>query len=379
MLALTEEQRLLLDALDDIVTSEFADRAFTWESVETPWPNLQLLADHGFMGINYAEEYGGGGLSEIEAMLATERIGRTCPDTAWHYGDQHFLAARAIHDFGSPVAKQDYLPPVVAGDERIAIAMSEPGAGSDLRAMTTSIDDTDGSLVLNGEKVWVSHANDSRAAVVWAQFPESMGSVVIELDWDGVEFAHNFTNMAGETQSQLLFTDVSVPTANVLTRGEDAFTDQLTALNWERLGSAAMANGTAMCAMDKALAYAEDRVQFGQPIGDFQGIEWKLADMATEIQASRAIAYRAAATGVEHGVPDPLETMIAKYYSARMCESVVSDALQIHGANGYQRGHPLEYLYRFARGYKLAGGTNEIQKNTIARYLKKNGFPRLGA
>lgn len=377
MITLTDEQRLLLETVDDIVTGEFADRAFTWEDVETPWPNLRLLGDQGLMGLNYAETYHGGGLSEIEAMLVTERIGRTCPDTAWHYGDQHFLAARAIHDFGTEAAKEQYLPPVTRGEDRIAIAMSEPGAGSDLRAMTTTVETDGGRLVLNGEKVWVSHATDSGAAVVWVKFPESMGSVVIELDWDGVEFTNNFTNMAGETQSQLHFTDVVVPESHVLTRGEDAFKEQLTALNWERLGSAAMANGTAMCAMDKAIEYALEREQFGQPIGDFQGVEWKLADMATELQASRAIAYRAATTGVEQGRPDPLETMIAKYYSARMCEMVVSEALQLHGANGYQRGHPLEYLYRFARGFKLAGGTNEIQKNTIARELKKNGFPRL--
>lgn len=172
--------------------------------------------------------------------------------------------------------------------------------------------------------------------------------------------------------------DVHIPKENVLTRGPEGFKEQLKSLNWERLGNAALCNGTAACAFDKALEYAQDREQFDQPIGDFQGIEWKLADMAKQLQASRALMYQAADTARrEDRSPGRLETSIVKLFSAEILEDVVSEALQIHGANGYQQGHPLEYLYRFARSRRIAAGTDEIQKNTIAGGLKENGLPHL--
>jgi alkylation response protein AidB-like acyl-CoA dehydrogenase len=172
--------------------------------------------------------------------------------------------------------------------------------------------------------------------------------------------------------------DVHIPEENVLTRGPDGFKNQLKALNWERLGSSTFANSMARNALGKALDYAEDREQFGQPIGDFQGIEWKLADMTKQLEASRALTYRAATTAVEQGrIPDRMGTSIAKLFSSEIAESVVSEALQIHGANGYQQGHPLEYLYRLARARRIAAGTDEIQKNQIASVLRDDGLPSL--
>jgi alkylation response protein AidB-like acyl-CoA dehydrogenase len=171
---------------------------------------------------------------------------------------------------------------------------------------------------------------------------------------------------------------VPVPQEHVLTRGPDGFKNQLKALNWERLGSATLANARGRCALSKALDYAEDREQFGQPIGEFQGLQWKLADMTKRLEASRALTYRAATTAVERGgIPTRMETSISKLYSAEMVESVVSEALQIHGSNGYQQGHPLEYLYRMQRGRRIAAGTDEIQKNQIANVLREDGPPPL--
>ena len=164
----------------------------------------------------------------------------------------------------------------------------------------------------------------------------------------------------------------------MLTRGPEGFKQQLRALNWERLGSSTLANAIARCALGKALEYAQDREQFGQPIGDFQGIEWKLADGLKSLEASRALMYRAANNAEAQGrIPDRLDASLAKLYSGEMVERVTSEALQIHGANGYQQGHPLEYLYRLARARRLAAGTDEVQKNQIADELKKNGIPDL--
>jgi alkylation response protein AidB-like acyl-CoA dehydrogenase len=369
---------MVVETLQDLARSEFADNAFTWQG-ETPWENIELLADRGFLGINISEEYGGGGMDELAAMLSIEAAGEVCPDTAQYLYEQQMVAPRAIEMFGSETVKDRYLPRVTAGETCIAIAISEPGAGSDVASMNTEVTETDsGELVLNGEKIWVSSIQDASAAVVWTKFPEGLGTVLLPLDDPGIEVAQHFTNMAGYTQTQFYIEDVVVPEEHVLTRGPDGFKNQLKALNWERLGSATLANAMGRCALGKALDYAEDREQFGQPIAEFQGIQWKAADMMKQLEASRALTYRAATTAVERGrIPRRMETSIAKLYSAEMVESVVSEALQIHGSNGYQQGHPLEYLYRMQRGRRIAAGTDEVQKNQIAAVLRKDGLPPL--
>ena len=382
MLALNEEQRMLVETLSDLAENEFAERAFEWDG-ETPWSNVETLADRGFLGVNIGTEYGGGGMTELAAILTIETVGRVCPDTAQYLYEQQMVAPRAIEMFGSADLKERYLPGVTGGDTCIAVGISEPEAGSDVAAMNTTAERADGhadgdGLVVNGEKTWVSSVRDADAVLLWVKFPEGLGTLVVDFDRDGVEVGEHFTNMAGHTQSQFFLNDVYVPEENVLARGEDAFVKQLQALNWERLGSSALANALARNALERALDYAGDRTQFGQPIGDFQGLEWKFADMTKRLQASRALTFSAAQSAVDAGrIPARMETSVAKLYASETVERVVSEALQVFGANGYQQGHPLEYLYRMARGRRIAAGTDEIQKNQIARVLKRDGFPSL--
>lgn len=374
---LDDEERMIVDTVDQLARENFEENAFTWGS-ETPWENIELLARQGFYGLTYDEKYGGSGVSDLVGLLLTETVGYVCPDTAWVVGDQHFVGPRAIAVHGTEAARERYLPPVIEGKQRIGIAMSEPEAGSDIRSMNTTVREENGTYVVDGEKIWVSDVPDSAAAVVWAHFPDGIGAVVLDFDAPGVEVGQHFTNMAGHTQTQFYVNDVEIPAESVLTDGTTSFQNQLLPLNWERLSSAAVSNGMAGNALEKALDYAQQREQFGQPIADFQGMEWKLADMVKKLEASRVLTYRAARTAIENdGIPDPLETMVAKLYSAEMVEQVVSEALQIHGANGYQQGHPLEYLYRFARGQRIAAGTDAVQRNVIASFLKKRGVPSL--
>ncbi|WP_276258951.1 acyl-CoA dehydrogenase family protein [Haloglomus litoreum] len=378
MLDLNDEQRMIVSSLRDICEDKFEKTAADWNG-EMPWENLRILADQGFYGINLAEEYGGGGMTEFEAILATEVIGRVCPLTAWQYGDQHLISPRAIEHFGSEAAKERYLPPIVRAEERIGVGMSEPQAGSDLKAMETTFEDRDdGDILVNGEKIWMSSAPECVATIVWGMFPEGMGTVIMDLDSEGVEFIGDFTNMAGEVQSQVAMDDVVVPEENVLVRGEDMFKRQMEALNWERLAGATIANATALCALDQAIQYAKDREQFGQPIGEFQGVGFKLAEMVTELQASRQLLFQTAKNAVEQGrVPDPMETLMASLYAAQTAGKVVDEAVQIHGANGYMQGHDIEYLYRFARGFRIGGGTDEIHKREISKFVQREGAPRL--
>jgi alkylation response protein AidB-like acyl-CoA dehydrogenase len=375
MISLSPEQKLLVSSVTDIAEREFADRAFEWNG-EPPWENAQLLADRGFLGVNFSEEYGGGGMTELDAILTIEAVGRICPDTAEFLYNQQLVAPRAIELFGTEDAKERYLPPVLDAEDSIAIGISEPEAGSDVGAMRTRIEEDGDDLVLDGEKTWVSNVEQSSAALVWTQFPDGLGSVIVEFDWDGVEIEQHYANMAGHHQTHFVMEDVVVPEENVVTSGPEGFKNQLRALNWERVGSATLANTLASCALEKALEYAEQRTQFDQPIDEFQGIEWKLADAATELEASRALTHRTAVRAHEQGrIPARLDASMAKLRASEMVEHVVSEALQIHGANGYQQGHPLEYLYRLARGRRLAAGTDEIQKNQIAAALKQNGLP----
>jgi len=373
MFEATSEQRMIIESATEIAEQKFVDDTFALET-DIPWENIRALADDGFVGVNFDTAYGGGGLSETEAILLIEAIGRRCPDTGAFLGEQSMVAPRAIDMFGTDTLKERYLSRVTSGETGIAIAISEPEAGSDVTNMTTTVKGEEGDLRLNGEKIWVSRVPEYDAAVVWVKFPdEGMGSVVVDFDTDGVEIGQHFTNMAGHTQTQLYFSDVHIPAENVLTHGGEAFQQQLQALNWERLAVAATLNAAMLAAADRALDYAEQRVQFDEAIVDFQGMEWKFADMVTNMQASRALTYAAIPDGAES--PDSLAANSAKLFAGQIAEEVVSEALQVHGANGYQQGHLLEYLYRLVRGYRIAGGTDEIHKNTIAKLLKRQGIP----
>lgn len=377
VLELNEEQQQLIDRASELADTEFADQAFTWNG-DVPWENIKTLADEGLFGINIDEEYGGQGASELEALLLIEAVGRVCPNTADFVYKQHMVGPRAVDMFGSNAVKEKYLPPITAGKESIAIAISEPDAGSDVASMTTTAADTNEGIVVNGEKTWVGNIPDSSSAVTWVKFEEGLGSIIIDLDADNIEVVKHHTNMAGFTQTHFKINDVTVPDENVLTRGRAGFKQTLKALNWERLGCAAYANAIAYCALDHALNWTQEREQFSQLIGDFQGIEWMLADMVKKLEAGRALTYlpaqRAAATGEE---PERVETSVANLYTAEIVEEITSDSLQLFGARGYQDGHPLEYLYRVCRSRRIAAGTDEIQKNTIARTIKDEGLPKL--
>jgi alkylation response protein AidB-like acyl-CoA dehydrogenase len=378
MLALSDEQRMILETVRELAEQNFAEKACTWRH-EAPWENIELLANQGFLGLNFDEKYGGGGMTELEALLVVEIVSRVCPDTGMFLNAQQLIAPRAVASFGTKAAKERYLPPVLNGEDAIAISISEPGAGSDVQAMKTTARPDGNGYVINGEKTWVSDVPYCSSSVVWVKFPdEGLGSVLVDFDAPGVEIQQHFTNMAGHTQTQFYMKDVYIPEENVLTRGEGSFKQQLVSLNWERLGNAAMITGKMAFAIDRALEYAKDREQFDQSISDFQGIEWKLADMVKQYKAAQAITHEAARGAVARDrTPRRLEASVATLYASEIAERVVSEAVQIHGANAYQQGHPLEYLYRTIRGWRIGAGTDEIQKNQIAAVVKRDGLDHI--
>ena len=234
MQVLDREQREFAERAEE-VAADFADEAYTWRG-DVPWENMETLADADLLCPSVSAEYGGQGISDVAAMLVTEAVGRVCPDTGWFTYMQSMVAPRAIDLFGSETVKEQYLPDVTSGEGHVSIAISEPEAGSDVGSMTTEVTEENGDLVCNGEKTWVGGIPFSDAAVTWVRFPEGLGSIVLDLTDPGVEVEREYTNMAGYSQTHFTIDDVAVPESHVLTRGEEAFKEQLVSLNWERLG-----------------------------------------------------------------------------------------------------------------------------------------------
>jgi len=209
--ALDDEQQMIVRLLSELAESEFAERACTWQG-EFPQENVETLADQGLIGINLAEEYGGGGMGEFEAVLAIETVGRVCPDTANYLYGQSMVAPRAVEMFGTEAVKERYLPPVTAGESALAIAISEPAAGSDVGAMRTRIEESGGDYYLSGEKIWVSYVREADAAVVWTKFPDgNLGTAIVDLDAPGVEINEHSTNMAGHDQTHFFMEESASP------------------------------------------------------------------------------------------------------------------------------------------------------------------------
>ena len=371
--SLSDEQRLIYDTASEIAKDKFADDAFTWEE-EFPEANQQILADQELLGIGLPMEYGGGGYSVVEVLLAQEAVGRVCPDTAHILSRSSMGPPRVIAELGNDFLKEKYLTDVCSGDQIISIALSESEAGTDASNIQTTAERNGDELIINGSKMWVTKSQQAGAFLVYARFPDgNIGAVVVDKDIDGVSLDDGWVNMAGHVQNEIYFDDCVIPEEQILAHGKDSFKQLLTEFNVERCHNAMMCVSCGLNAFDMALEHAQNRVQFDQPIADFQEIEWKLADMAIELESARLLIYRAAANA-QHSNPSRLETSIAKVKANEAAQDAIDEAVQIHGALGYMKGSPVEYLYRWVRGWKIAGGTVEIQRDSIAGQLKKYGL-----
>ncbi|MFB6169266.1 MAG: acyl-CoA dehydrogenase family protein [Haloferacaceae archaeon] len=370
---LTEAQRELKETAADLAAAEFADRAFTWAG-ELPVANRDRLAENDLLGLALPRRYGGGGGTVVDVLLAQEAVGRVCPDTAHVLSRSSMGPPRVIAELGSETLRERYLPSVCAGETTMSVAISEPEAGSDAGAMTTRASVEGETVTLDGMKTWVGRAEEAGAFLVWARFDDGdIGAVVVDADAPGFSLGDAHTNMAGHAQHDLHFDGCELPREQVLAHGDDSFEALLTEFNLERCHNAMMCVACGLRAFDEAMSYAGDREQFGERIADFQGIEWKLADIATQLEAARLMIYRAADNAVRD-TPSRLETSMAKVLANEAGHEAVDEALQICGARGYMQSHPVEYLYRWVRGWKIAGGTVEVQRNGIARELKRHGL-----
>ncbi len=374
---LSEEQTMLVDMVRKISDKEFKPRAAVWDEEEKfPWENVKTLAQTGLLGISIPEEYGGSGGGVMNVVLTLENIARVCLSTAGIVALHNGVCSRSISHFGSEDLKRRYLPLMASGKVLAAYAQTEPNAGSDIGNIGTKAELAGDQYVINGSKSFISNAHEAGIFVVTVRYGDTkgldgIGSIVVERDTPGLSLGKKEHKLGfrGSSLSEVIFEDCRVPKANKLV-GEREFIKMLKAFNAERCGNAALSLGVAQGALEEAIRYSKERIQFGKLISEFQGIQWMLADMTIKVEAARLLTYRAA-TNAEEGFPSRLETSIAKAYANEIAFEVANMALSIHGGYGYLKEYPVERMLRDSRFPSLGGGTIQIQKNSIAHEILK--------
>ena len=366
-------------------TEALAAKAAHWdEQEEFPAENRDLLARLGYLGLVIPEEYGGSGASIAHASVFLEEISRVCFNTGLICQLALNGPSRAIEILGTPEQKARWLPKCVSGEYMFGIGISEPGAGSAVTDLSTSVTEDGDHYILRGQKAFCTGGAQATHVLVFARFGKTVGAkgigaLIVEKGTPGFEIGHPAPKMGGRGvgELELCFDNCRVPKADVLVPGDPDSTKSfrllMNSFGPERVGNAAMCLGVAQAAFDLAVAYSSERTQFGRPICEFQGIQWKVADMATQIHAAR-LMIRHAATHLEGGFPRPLEATYAKLYANEMVQRVTNEALQIHGHYGYTREFPLERMVRDSRGFALGGGTVEILRNTVASLVYGRSF-----
>lgn len=384
---LTPAQRKLQERAQELARGPIAERAAEIDRTEEyPWDNVDLLKQAGFFGMTIPREYGGQGASYFEAVLVIEEMAKSCGITGRIVVEANMGAIGAIMKYGSELQKRLGADMVLAGDKP-AICISEPGAGSAASEMTTRADRRGNGFVIRGRKHWITGGGVSRLHLIFARVFDEAGKeegiggfIAIRDETPGLVIGKREPAMGlrGIPEAEIIFEDMQV-TADALVlppRGlRKGFADLMNAYNGQRVGAATVALGLAEGAYELGLAYSQKRQQFGRAICEFQGIQWMLADMATQIAAAQALIYKAAA-GAGDDFPDATEAAQAKIFSSEMAIKVTNDALQLFGAAGYSRNRPLERMVRDARMFTIGGGTAQILRTVVASRLLGRRLPQ---
>ncbi len=373
---LTEDQRLFADSVQGFAERHLVDGALERALAGTfPWDIARLMAEHGLLGITIPEADGGQGGQLMDAVLAIEQVAQVCPRSADVVQFGSFGPIRVLAEYGSEDHKSRILARLLAGDALIAVAMTEPDAGSavtDLR--TTATPDGEGFRI-NGSKVFTSHGPEADYFLAYVRFGPGVGgigSVLIDKGSDGFSSGQPTRFLSGDEWVPLFFDDLYVGPENVLL-GEGGFKKQIAGFNVERIGNAARSLALGQFAFETARRHALTREQFGRPLCEFQGLQWKFADMKMQLDAARLLLYRAA-TNADKGFPEATEAAIAKAYCNRAGFDAADEAMQILGGAGYSQDSLVEYCFRRTRGWLIAGGSVEMMKNRIAEAVFERRF-----
>ena len=373
---LTFEQKTFRESVQTFARRELAEGALTRaHSSDYPFEVATRMAEIGLIGITVNEADGGGGGALMDAVIAIEEVASVCPRSADVVQAGNFGALRVLAEFGTPDQKERYLKPLLRGEGVICVAMTEPDAGSAMTDLTTTATADGDGFRVTGSKIFTTHSPHATVFLVYVRFGpgvDGIGSVLIERDAEGLTFGSPARFLGGEDWSPLFFDDVYVPSENVLL-GPGGFKSQMSGFNIERLGNSARSLAVGRYAYEQAREHALTRHQFGRPLAEFQGLQWKFADMKIKLDAAQLLLYRAA-INADTGMPSPQETAIAKVMCNRVGFEVASEALQVMGGMGYSEEMLVEYCLRRTRGWMIAGGTIEMLLNRIAESIFQRRF-----
>lgn len=380
-LLLSDDEILLKNTVSDYSKNELAPRAAGYdESGLFPWDNVTEIGELGLFGLTIPEEYGGSGGTTRQLAIAVEEIAKGCAATSVIYIAHLSLCTQFINMFGSEEQKRNYLPDLASGKKVGAFALSEPGAGSDAAAIKTSAVRSNGHYVVNGIKTWISNAPEASIFVTLATSDTSKNhkgieALIVESNTEGIvtNQLHGKMGVRASTVGEIIFDNVLVPEKNRMGEDEQGFRQTMEVLNASRISIGAQCVGIAQAALEAAVDYAIHREAFGGPLSDLQGIQWMIAEMATEIEAARQLVMKSASLR-DANLPFATEASMSKLYGSKVAMESAHKAVQIHGATGYFAPTPVERYFRDARVTEIYEGTSEIQKLVIAKnILKKQG------
>ncbi|MDO9031627.1 MAG: acyl-CoA dehydrogenase [Hydrogenophaga sp.] len=373
---LSEEHQAFADSVARFANDKLKDGALERaHSKHYPWETAALLSRQGLLGIAFPEEDQGQGGTLMHAVLAIEQIALVCPRSADIVQAGNFGPIRTFVEYATAEQKARFLPELLAGKMLISLGMTEPDAGSAVTELKTSARLEGDEYVINGSKIFSTHSPDAKLFLVYVRFGpgvDGIGSVLVERGSPGFQVGEPSSFMNGEQWSQLYFDNCRIPAANLLL-GAGGFKKQISGFNVERLGNASRALALGRLAFNTAREHALTRKQFGRDLCEFQGIQWKFADMAMKLEQAQMMLYRAALEG-EHGLPSAQSTAMAKLACNMAGWEVSNEALQVMGGMGFSQECLVEYCVRRTRGWMIAGGSIEVLKNRIAEGVFGRSF-----
>jgi alkylation response protein AidB-like acyl-CoA dehydrogenase len=373
---LSDEQELLRRSVREFAEAEIKPYVREWDEAQHfPKVLLSKLAELGLMGIQFAPEYGGAGMSAVDYCICIEELARVDPSVSLSVAAHNGLGASHIAMFGSEEQKKKFLAPLAKGEKLAAWGLTEPSSGSDAAAMRTNAVRAGDSWVLNGSKAFITHGQSGDTIVVMAVTDKSKGNkgisaFIVERGTEGFLAGkkEDKLGMRASETSEVIFQNCRIPACQLIGEEGQGFIQTLQVLDAGRIGIAALAVGLAQGAYESSRNYAFQRKQFGRPIGTFQSIRWKLVDNAARVEAARLLTYRAAWMKDE-GRRMTLESSMAKLYSSEIAVRASEDAVQIHGGYGFVKDYPAEKFFRDVKLTTIGEGTSEVQRLVIARQL----------
>jgi len=373
----TSEQQQLRKSIREFAEGEIAPHVMEWDEVSHfPIEIMPKLAEMGLLGVIFPEQYGGAGLGYIEYVIAIEELSRVDGSIGIIVAAHNSLCSNHIYKFGTEAQKQKYLIPLAQGKKIGAWSLTEPEAGSDAGGTRTTALRNGDAYILNGSKTFTTNGHYADTCVAMAVTDKSKSShgisaFILEKGMPGFRPGkkENKLGLRASDTSEIIFTDCRVPAINLLGPEGEGFTGSLAILDGGRISIAALALGMAQGALDAATSYAKQRKQFGKAISEFQAIQFKLADMATEVEAARLLVYQAAWHADQKSARFTRESSMAKLFASEVAVRVANECVQIHGGYGFIKDYPAEKFYRDVKLCTIGEGTSEIQKLVIARQL----------